>query len=125
MESTYVTNFINKKVCPSVKGYSGFLKLPLVAAATFITPVPWVLIGILFVIFFYLMPLNPNINSTKETKKKDGTKSLLVAFIAVFVLMFTIALFAKLLICELNGIKVKENNGVFDNLISMLKQANL
>ena len=71
------------------------------------------------------MPLNPNINSTKETKKKDGTKSLLVAFIAVFVLMFTIALFAKLLICELNGIKVKENNGVFDNLISMLKQANL
>ena len=124
METTFVTNFITKNVCPSTKGYTGFLKLPLVAAATFLTPVPWFIIGILFIVFFYLAPLNSNLNCTVTTKKRDGTKSLLVAFIIVFVLMFTVALFAKLLICD-SGIKVKENNGVFDNLISMLKQANL
>ena len=124
-QSTFVTNFVTKNVCPSTKGYTGFLKLPLVAAATFFTPIPWVIIGILFVIFFYLTPLNSNLNCTVATKKKDGTKSLLVAFIIVFVLMFTVALFAKLFICD-KQIKVEENNnGVFDNIIALLKQANL
>ena len=98
---TYIENFIDTKVCPNCKGTTGYLKLPFVAAYSFfISPVPLFLVGLLTFIFFFLVPLNANLNCSVVEKKKDGTKSLVVSFIIVYVVMFSASLFAKVFICN-------------------------
>jgi hypothetical protein len=98
-KSTYVTEFISKNVCPHAKGIQGWFKLPFITATLFITPVPWLLVGLLTLIF-YLTPCNPNLNCTVITKKKDGQKAFIISLLIVYLLFFSTAILAKLLICN-------------------------
>jgi hypothetical protein len=99
MSGTYITKFINDKVCPHTKGWVGFLKLPFINALAFILPFPWILVGVLTLIF-YLAPCNPNLNCTSVTKKKDGQKAFVISVIIVYSVLLVASVLAKITICK-------------------------
>lgn len=119
MASTFITKFVDEKVCPSVKGYQGFIKLPFISVLAFLSPFPWLIIGLLTLIF-YLAPCNPNLNCTSISKKKDGTKAFVIALLIVYLLILFSSAIAKVFVCNENGFQ--SGGGVMTNIQDLLQK---
>lgn len=121
---TFLQKFIRDDVCSHK-----IVFLPITPAfmmINFFSPIffiAWFILLSLFLTLWLIVPCNPNLNCTPTTKKKDGTKALLVSFLIVYLVLFAIAVSAKIFICS--DSKPKESNdygGVLTNISSLFKK---
>jgi hypothetical protein len=116
-EQTLLSRFVVEKVC----GYPSLL-VPLTPALvignifdfyTFFTL--WSILVFVFLIIWLIVPCNPNINCTPDTKKKDGTKAFLVSFLILYALLLVVAITGKLFLCG----PIKSEGSVLENVRSL------
>jgi hypothetical protein len=123
-ESTLVSRFVTQKVC----GYPlAFLPLtPALLLANvfdiyaFLTV--WSVLLILFLILWLIVPCNPNLNCTADTKKRDGTKALVVSFLFIYSAFLAVAITGKLFLCDSSS---RQHEGsVLENVRSLFEKDN-
>jgi hypothetical protein len=103
---TFLQRFVRDNVCT----HKGFVLVPAAPAFMFANPfqfqsfaAAWGLTIILWLILWLAVPCNPNLNCTPTTKKKDGTKALLVSWLIVYGILVVVALAARVFICSSGG----------------------
>lgn len=118
MGDTLLSRFVKEKVC----GYPIAL-LPISPALvignifdiyTFLTL--WTVLAVLFLTLWLVVPCNPNLNCTADTKKKDGTKALLVSFLLLYGSLLIVAITGRIFLCSTN---TRPAGSVLDNIKSL------
>jgi len=82
----------------------------------------WSIVIFLFLILWLAVPCNPNLNCTPSTKRKDGTKAFLVAFLITYGILFVVAVAARFFICTSDKPKTDAyGGGILTNIESLFK----
>lgn len=104
--------------------------MPLVPAIMFVdirNPIiffaAWGIVLFLWIILWFVVPCNPNLNCTATTPRgKDGTKALLVSFLMVYGILIVVAIAARIFICSSGEPKLDEyGGGVLTNIQSLFQ----
>ena len=103
---TFLQRFVRDNVCT----HKGIVLVPAAPAFMFANPfqfqsfaAAWGLTLVLWLILWLAVPCNPNLNCTPTTKKKDGTKALLVSWLIVYGILIVVAVAARFFICSSGG----------------------
>jgi hypothetical protein len=118
-DKTYVTIFAEGTVCT----HKSFLTVPLLPFLVMLNPrsplffPTWSILTVIFLVNWLILPCNPNLNCSSGGK--DGIKALWVSAILAYLILFSIAIVAKLLLCSTNA--QGPNMSVTDNLGTLFR----
>lgn len=101
--NTFLVRFVRENVC-SHKGavlvplVPGFVLANIFSPRTFFAA--WGLVLFVWLSIWLIVPCNPNLNCSASSKRKDGTKALLVAFLMVYGVLLCVTVAARFFICS-------------------------
>lgn len=118
-ESTLLSRFVVEKVCAYPLYFLPVTPALIIANVfdiyTFLTL--WSVLAFVFLTIWLVVPCNPNLNCTADTKEKDGTKALLVSFIFLYSALLIVAITGRMFICSTG----KPQGSVLGNIKSLFQ----
>jgi len=119
-ESTLLSRFVTDKVCRYPIILLPITPLFLIANVfdiyAFLTL--WIFLAVVFLVLWLVVPCNPNLNCTADTKKKDGTKALLVAFLLLYSALLVVAVTGRIFLCKE---RTQTEGSLLDNVKSLFE----